>query len=130
MKPITIISVITVTIIVGVVAISQVNAQSTGEINSICNVEDRYFRDGVLIYHCEIVNRNGQFIVRETNRDGVVTERLASSVEIFLVSERDCFMRKQLAKNMLATPIAQPVDVQSLATRLKLVEDVIRECAE
>lgn len=111
-----------------------VSAQTDSLTLATCPERSSTYQDGVLIYQCEIVDRGGQFVVRETARDGSVTERPASAVEISLytaiTAERDCVARKQLAENILATPIAQPVDVQSLASRLQLVEDMIRECVQ
>lgn len=111
-------------------------AQSENEIPvsvESCPERSTFFDKGVLVYQCEIVDRGGQFIVRETARDGSVAERPASAVEISLytaiTAERDCFIRRDIARQMLATPEANR-DIVALSNRIIVIEDAIRECVK
>ncbi len=94
---------------------------------------DRYsaFENGVLIYECEMIDRQGTYVVVETARDGSITERPATPQEVAnyktATREKECSDAKRSAQNELTTPIAR-VDVESLATRVAAIEAILVPC--
>lgn len=96
-----------------------------------CSERYSAFENGVLIYECKLVDRQGTYVVVETARDGSVTERPATPQEIAsyesATKEKECFAAKRSAQNELTTPIAR-VDVEFLATRVAAIEAILVPC--
>lgn len=99
-----------------------------------CPERSSTYRDGILIYQCEIIERSGVYTVVESDSTGVIRERPATQIEVSLylavAQERECLARKRVAQDVLSTPITSGgiVDLIVLTERVAAIETAIMEC--
>jgi len=110
------------------------NAQtSTPEKELFCSERSSTYRDGVLIYECEIEERNGEYFVVERDANGIIAERAADVREVAeylaTTTERSCIENQRSAVVALSTP-ARDSTLTTIAERVQLIESAIRKCVE
>lgn len=117
---------------VSVVTVMGVSAQQNPPVAS-CFERESTYQNGVLVYQCEVMERNGEYFIVESNQSGVISERQATGTEVAqylgIVEERDCLFRQRSAITLLATP-ARDSTLSVVAERVRLIEDAIRICIQ
>lgn len=112
-------------------AVRIVDAQTTSV--GFCPERTSEYRNGVLIYECEIVEREGQYFVVERDTNGITGERAADAREVAeyltVTAERACITEQRSAVVALSTP-ARDSTLTTLAERVQLIESAIRKCVE
>lgn len=117
---------------VSVFTVMGVAAQQNPPVAS-CFERESTYQNGILVYQCEVMERNGEYFIVESNQSGLISERHATGVEVAqylgIREERDCLLRQRSAITLLATP-ARDSTLQAVAERVSLIEDAIRICIQ
>lgn len=109
--------------------IVEVSAQETSR--ETCATNETIYRDGSVVYSCEIVDRDGTLIVRETDSTGAVTERPVTEREAVNYqranAERACLAGIEQARIVISTPMARG-DSTEVVTHVNAIQTILREC--